>query len=346
MSFEIVNTQYFDADAIRLPAYRVGRLYAGSGRFYIRINQDGTLEAPFRAYISLTTLIGQSEPMNPGLLKWNCDLGYDEARRIMNMKAKYGTHLHNEIGLYLTLNYYDFDTVKDRISAFLTEQNYYQPECDTWEDDIKYDMVAFIAFAQEYQIKPLGIEYVLLSDRGYGTMIDLVCNLQWPEKGFHGEAYKSGDKKGLPKETTVLKPKRAIINFKSGRHAFYSSHGLQIELEKRLWEENFPDLPIDMAMNWSPKEWRSEPSWNLKDWTGTFTDGEIDAVIAIGHIRYDDTAMNKRYLSISGQAFTTRPVSDCLTSVSVEEYAIAKYSSMMGALPETEVQDQVEGAAL
>lgn len=336
MSFELVTPDWFDADAIRLPDYKVGRVYYGGGRSYLRILPDGTLEQPFRLYTSLTTAIDSCQPTEQGLLQWYCSHGLDEATRLSKLAANYGTLMHREIGSYLSLNYYDFDTIQERVTAFLSEVNYWQPETDQWTDKLKYDVAAFISFAQEYEIKPLGIEYVLLSNRGFGTMIDLVCKLKVPVKGFHGELYKSGDRKGQPKETTERLEKTAVINFKSGRHGFYRNHGIQITCEKLLWEENFPDLPIDCAMNWSPKEWIVSPDYNLRDWAGEIEEDEINAIMALAQIRYGNKAINKKYIGISGQAFSTRPISGCISMQTVEEYAYSKYSSMMGPVEGSE----------
>ena len=333
MNFELVNCDWFDPNALRLPDYKVGRVYYGSGRSYLRILPDGSLESPFRLYTSLTTAIDSCQPTEHGLLSWYCEHGLDEAKRLSRLAANYGTLLHKEIGLYLIMNYYDFDSVQERVAEELSQTNYWQPETDQWAEKLQYDMVAFIAFAQEHEIKPLGIEYVLLSDKGFGTLIDLVCRLKMPVKGFHGEVYKSGDRKGEPKETTVLLEKTAIINFKSGRHGFYRNNGIQIECEKQLWEENFPDIKIDCAMNWSPKEWIVEPAWNLRDWSGEIEQAEVDAVMALAQIRYGNKALNKKYIDITGQAFTTRPVAGCISIQTVEEYATAKYSSLMAPLP-------------
>lgn len=329
MTFETVNTEWFDPLAIRLPNYKVGRVNYGEGRSYIRINEDGTLERPFRLYTSLTTAISSCAPMEASLLEWHCKLGIVESKRYTKMRAHYGTLMHLEIGSYLTLNYYDFDTIQERVSAYLSEKNYWQPETDGWADDLKYDVAAFIAFAQEYEIQPLGVEYVLLSNRGFGTLIDLVCKLKVPVKGFHGEVYKTGDRKGEQKETTVRLQKTAVINFKSGRHQFYRSNGIQIECEKQLWEENFPDVKIDCAMNWAPKDWITAPDWHLKDWTGEIEQGEIDAVLGLAQIRYGSKAINKKYIDIQGQAFSTRPVQGCIKTQTVEEYCVAKYTDLM-----------------
>lgn len=336
MNFELVKTDWFDADAIRLPSYKVGRVNYGNGRSYIKLNEDGSLEQPFRLYTSLTTAINSCAPMEQPLLEWYCKWGLAEARRLLKLSQHYGTLMHHEIGFYLVYNYYDFDTIQERVTEYLSKHNYWQPETDSWADDLKYDISAFIAFAQEHEIKPLGIEYVLLSEKGYGTLIDLVCKMKVKEKGFWGEVYKSGDRKGEPKETTKVVEITACINFKSGKHGFYRSNGIQIECERQLWEENFPDVKIDAAMNWAPKEWRVAPDWSLKDWTGEIEQAEVDAVLKLAEIRYASKAVNKKYMRIEGQAFSTRPVSDCIKNQTAEEYCYKKYSDLMAA-PETMV---------
>src|SRR3546814_20574386 len=60
-------------------------------------------------------------------------------------------------------------------------------------------------------------------------------------------------------------------------------YGIHLEAERELWEENFPDLPLDAAYNWSPKEWTSTPSYNLKDWTGDVTREEVDLIRSEEH---------------------------------------------------------------
>jgi hypothetical protein len=330
MKFELVPTEWFDPNAIRLPSYKVGRVNYGNGRSYIRLLNNGTLENPFRLYTSLTTAINSCAPMERPLLEWYCKWGLAESERLLKLSQHYGTLMHQEIGFYLIMNYYDFDTIQERVSAYLSTHNYWQPETDNWAEDLKYDIAAFIAFAQEHEVVPMGIEYVLLSEKGFGTLIDLVCKIKIKEKGFHGEVYKTGENKGQPKETYKVIEKTAIINFKSGKHGFYRSNGIQIECERQLWEENFPDVKIDAAMNWAPKEWRTAPDWTLKDWTGEIEQSEVDAVLALAEIRYASKAINKKYLHIEGQAFSTRPVTDCVKQQTAEEYCYNKYSDLMG----------------
>lgn len=327
MNIERVETEWFDDTALRLPNYKVGRVNFGKGRSYIRINQDGTLESPLRLYTSLTTAINTCAPMERPLLEWYTKHGLQEADRISAISAHYGTLMHIEVGKFLISKEYNFDCISNAVEGYIQENNLSDPECNEWEMKLKYDMAAFIQFFHDYQVIPLGIEYVLLSNRGFGTLIDLVCKLTVEESGYWGEVYKSGDKKGEPKETKRPVQKTAIINFKSGRKGFYRTNGIQIECEKQLWEENFPELPIDMALNWSPKEWTANPGYNLKDWSGDVTREEIDAILQLASIRYAEKASSKTYLNISGKVSSPESLLKALGKESIEDYCRRKFGN-------------------
>lgn len=328
VSFELVPTDWFDSDAIRLPDYKVGRVSYGYGRSYLRIT-DGQLEEPFRLYTSLTTAINTCAPTERPLLEWYAKLGMSEADRQLKISQHYGTLMHIMVGQFLMDNFFDFGSVKEKVATYVSEKKISFPEIAEWDKKLRHDVAAFVQFAHEYKIKPMGIEYVLLSQRGFGTLIDLVCRLEMPVKGFHGEAYKSGPRQGQQKETTEPVSKVAIINFKSGRHGFYRSNGIQAICEKQLFEENFPDIKIECALNWSPKDWAVFPDWNLKDWEGEISDSEINAVLSLAEERFGNKAMDKKYISVSGMAYTGRGIEGNITSINVEEYCKQVYSDYL-----------------
>lgn len=326
-TFETVDTQWFDENAIRLPNYKVGRVNYGNGRSYVRLMPDGILEDPFRLYTSLTTAISTCSPMERGLLEWYCKLGLQEADRYTKMKAHYGTLMHRLIGDYLINNFIDLDDLEGKVQSYLSETSYYDQDSANWAYDLQYDLAAFVAFSQDFNIKPLGIEYVLLSDRGFGTLIDLVCEMDYEEKGFFGDVYKSGVNAGQPKETKRTRRITGLMNFKSGRHPFWRSNGIQVECERLLWQENFPDLPINACFNWSPKEWRTDPGYNLKDWTGEIEEREIDSILELARIRFGDKAVNKKYIMLGGTAIRTKPISENITMKTAKEYCLQKYTN-------------------
>lgn len=343
ITFENINTEWFNETALRLPSYKVGRVNFGQGRSYIRLNSDGEpVESPVRLYTSLTTAINACAPMEQPLLEWYCTHGTKEAGRLLEIAQHYGTLMHLEIGKFLINQEYNFDAIEGVVEDYLSSESFYQPETKEWSEKLRKDLTAFIQFYLDYRIQPLGIEYVLLSERGYGTLIDFVCNMTIQVPGFsETEVYKSGPRKGQPKECKVDKEIRAIINFKSGRHGFYRTNGLQIEAERQLWEENFPDLPLDAGFNWSPKEWRGEiPTYNLKDWTGEITTEEIEAVMTLADIRYASKAESKVYTSIGGTfSIADRSLDGVIRREGISEYVGRKFGASIGELSPSRQSD-------
>lgn len=333
MNYEVVNTDWFAPDALRLPEYKVGRVSYGKGRSYIKINEDGSLESPFRLYTSLTTAINTCAPTETALLEWYVKHGMTEANRLLVVSQHYGTLMHLLFGKFLMENSFDLSTLNEEVESYTSTHNFWEVECKDWTDKLKYDIVAFVQFCQDYKVVPLGIEYVLLSERGFGTLIDLVCKMTITVDGFdENDPYKSGPRKGHPRECKVEKQIRAIINFKSGRHQFYRSNGIQAIAEKELFEENFPDIVLDAAYNWSPKDWTSTPSYNLKDWDGEINPEEVDAVLKLAEIRFAQKAINKRYLNIYGTIHKNDPVSGVIHMESVEDFVSRKYGNTPGVV--------------
>lgn len=336
ITIENINTEWFNETALRLPNYKVGRVNFGQGRSYIRLNQDGEpCELPLRLYTSLTTAINACAPMERPLLEWYCKHGLKEAGRLLEVAQHYGTLMHLEIGKFLINQMYDFDAIEGVVEDYLAENSFYQPECGEWAEKLRNDLTAFIQFYLDYRVVPLGIEYVLLSNRGYGTLIDLVCNMTIQVDGLdYDNPYKSGPRKGEPRDCKVDKTIRAIINFKSGRNGFYRSNGLQIEAERQLWEENFPDLPLDAGFNWSPKDWRGEtPTYNLKDWTGDITAEEVEAVMMLSDIRYASKAEAKIHTSISGVfsiADHEQDLGNVIRRENIDEFVTRKFGGNVG----------------
>lgn len=326
MKLEDVNTEWFDENSLRLPDYKVGRVsYGDYGRAYIRINETG-LERPFRLYTSLTTAINQCAPMEKPLLEWYCKNGLVEANRLLRAAQHYGTIMHKCIGKLLIERHFDFGKLQEIIDDYCAIENFYDKDIYEWPIKLKHDITAFIFFTKERNLIPLGIEFVLLSDRGFGTPIDIICKMDISEEGYFGEVYKSGDNKGQPKLTKKRRQITAIINLKSGRHQFYRTNGIQVEFEKRLFEENFPDIKIDACFNWSPKDWDVNPGYNIKDWQDEIEDQEIDAILQLADIRFSRKAIDRKYVDIYGTQWIDRELSIVHIST-VEEYCIKKFST-------------------
>ena len=78
----------------------------------------------------------------------------------------------------------------------------------------------------------------------------------------------------------------AIVDFKSGKKGFYDKHALQLLLNKEIVQENYPELIVEGIYNFSPKEWISTPSYNLKDQTTNPVANELVEILSIGKKRH------------------------------------------------------------
>jgi len=223
MTVEEITAMFFDQAALRESPERVFRLEVGSERLYYTV-QDGKP----RFYLSVTNLIKRSMPTSPHLVKWIAEMGYEESKEIAQERADYGSFMHSEIAKLLIDRKLNLDEMHERLLMFM-EMHDLPSGFMVHEDELKKDLLAFTQFVFDYNVKPLAIEIVLTHEDGYAGMIDLPCLLTIDEKGFFGEVYKSGPRKGEPKETKQPREVCAIVDFKSGRKGFYEENEVQLE---------------------------------------------------------------------------------------------------------------------
>lgn len=268
LTIEECKELYFDADALLAqpePLYRINN-YA-NGRYYYNYDENG--EPIF--YISVTNMIAQTMPTSPHLIKWIADQGYENADDYKEERADYGTMMHIAFQNLLINKELDLDELDEKVSAYC-EVTGNQKNVKEWTEDLKSDVLSFAQWMIDFDVKPIFIELVLGSKEGqYAGAVDLGCYLDMEVKGFFGETYKSGARKGEPKETKMTKRVFGIVDFKSGRKGFYENHEIQLEAYKNLTIENFPQLADEeiFLFNFSPKAWRSAPSYNFKDQTNS-----------------------------------------------------------------------------
>lgn len=264
LTYEKMISTYFDSGALMVQPETVYRLNGYKGdRYYYTFDPSGEPEF----YTSVTTLIKQTMPTPYSLIKWIADKGIEEAEAFKEERADYGSFMHIEIAFLLINRKLDLDSMKERLRDYI-EANSLPKDFIYHIDEIKKDLLAFAQFMLDANVKPLAIEIVLADrENGYAGAIDLVCEMDIEEKGFFGEVYASGVNKGKPKETKRWNRIRAIIDFKSGRKGFWESHEIQLEAYRQMWNKKFPGAEVNRIFNWSPKEWRTAPGYNLKDQT-------------------------------------------------------------------------------
>lgn len=300
---------------------KVYRVDGGDNRYYLTINNQHQAEF----YPSVTSIISATTPTPPYLVKWMCDHGKQRAEELRRVKSEYGTLLHIMLGMYLTNDYYDLDVVPTYVAHYCAEKRF---DFDTasWPINLQKDMLAFHKFCEDYQLEPIAIEMPLVNrEQGYwyGGAIDLVCKVTIEEKGFWGEVFKSGEKKGQPKETTRERRTTIIVDFKSGRHGFYESHEIQANMYLRMWNNSFPENPAEYAYNWRPKEWDTTPSYEVKDQTGRSAE-KIPLLVSLFALSEKPTPSGRTV--VGGKISRGRPLGENnIQFKSAEQLALDKY---------------------
>lgn len=259
MTSEEIRAVYFNADALREPSYKVYQLNTDGYRYYYRFGEDGQPEF----FPSVTTMLRQVTPTSPGLIDWMLAKGSREAaNEERDIAAAYGTFMHGEFEKLIVARRYDFDAVPSALLTYMERESVPESLFPQWLVKVRKDVLAFAQWMKSYNVKPLAVEIGLVHpEHRYAGCVDLVCEL-----------------------TSGGKTYTAIVDFKSGRKGFYEEHELQLHLYKAMWEANFPDVPIDKVYNFSPKDWRTGPTFNFKDQTDSVNAEKLPHLLALAKI--------------------------------------------------------------
>lgn len=257
-TIEEIKAQYFNADALKEPDYKIYRLDTEGWRYYYRFENDTPVFYP-----SVTTLLRSVMPTPYGLLQWYAQNGMEAATEKRDLAAAYGTFMHAQFERLIINRKFSFDNVGNELRAYMERENLPERVFGEWHERIKKDVLSFAQFVKDYNVRPLAVEIGLVSGQyHFAGCIDLPCIMTDPKKGT---------------EFT------AIVDFKSGRKGFNEDCELQLALYKMMWEENF-GTPIERIFNFAPKDWRKGPTYTLKDQTGSKNLEKIPHLLALAAI--------------------------------------------------------------
>lgn len=302
MSVEEMTAMFFDGALIE-PPYKVWQLNSKGHRYYYKFDDNGTPEF----YPSVTTILSQTMPQSPFLIKWISDKGIDEADRYKEERAAYGTFMHAQFEELIINRIYDLDGLKDKLKDYI-DNNKLPADFIYYADDLKKDVLAFAQFVLDYDVKPLAVEIALVHPvYNYAGTIDLPCTM----------LAKPGSKDYI----------NAIVDFKSGRKGFYEEAEIQLHLYKMMWNENFPDVPIERVFNFSPKDWRKKPTYNLKDQTESQNAQKIPYLLELAAI--EDAKRDNTFTAVTGKiCLDEKPdLNDNVTSLTLAELIKSKATS-------------------
>lgn len=273
ITVEEMTAMFFDGALIE-PPYKVWQLNSKGHRYYYKFDDNGTP----KFYPSVTTILSQTMPPSPFLIKWIAGKGVDEAERYKAERAAYGTFMHAQFEELIINRVYDLDGLKAKLKEYI-DNNKLPADFIYYADDLEKDVLAFAQFVLDYDVKPLAVEIALVNPvYNYAGMIDLPCTM----------LTKPGSEDHI----------NAIVDFKSGRKGFHEGAEIQLHLYKMMWNENFPDVPIERVFNFSPKDWRKKPTYNLKDQTDSPNAQKATYLLELAAI--EDAKRDNTFTAVSG----------------------------------------------
>ena len=295
--FEELHPMFYDTTKLIRQPQIVYRTNDGKQRYYYSISDQGKIvRLP-----SVTTVLSAVMPKSEYLIKWISDMGKQAAERKMNQAADYGTLMHMCQSQYLLDKKFDMATIPARINTYKISKRI---DYDTrfWRYDLEKDMMAFHKFCYDHDIEPIAISLMLMDEEmGIAGELDIAVRMTIGT-GENGKINKTDlvyEKDGVTVKTDKRRRITAIIDMKSGRHGFYPTHEAQLKMYEGMWNRKYPENIVDKVFNWSPKDWDTEPGYNLKDQTDSIEGQKIGKYIELFNI--DENARTaKRFTHITG----------------------------------------------
>lgn len=275
MTVEEMTAMFFDEKTLIEPPYKVWQLNSKGHRYYYQYDDAGNPEF----FPSVTTILSQTLPKAPHLINWIANKGIEEAERYKGERAAYGTFMHAAFEELLINRAYDLDGVKGKLKEYI--EVYRLPDDFIYyADDLKKDVLAFAQFVLDYDVRPLAVEIALVHPYyKYAGMIDCPCTMR----------AKIGSDDRI----------NAIVDFKSGRKGFYEESEIQLGMYRDMWNVNFEQFPVTRIFNFSPKDWRKRPSYNLKEQTDSPNIRKIPYLLEIAAI--EDEKRDNTFTAVSGE---------------------------------------------
>lgn len=274
MTVEEMTAMFFDEKTLIEPPYKVWQLNSKGHRYYYRYDDAGNPEF----FPSVTTILSQTLPKAPHLINWIANKGIEEAERYKGERAAYGTFMHAAFEELLINRAYDLDGLKGKLKEYI-EVHRLPDDFIYYADDLKKDVLAFAQFVLDYDVRPLAVEIALVHPYyKYAGMIDCPCTMR----------AKIGSDDRI----------NAIVDFKSGRKGFYEESEIQLGMYRDMWNVNFEKFPVTRIFNFSPKDWRKKPSYNLKEQTESPNIRKIPYLLEIAAI--EDEKRDNTFTAVNG----------------------------------------------
>lgn len=307
LTAEEVQAMFFDKDALFEAPKKIYRLDYRNDRYYY-ILENGDVEF----YISITNLIQKQLPTSPHLIKWIAERGIENADSYKDERAEYGTFLHIQCAELLIAGKYNLDLLGYSWEKYLVEKNLPLQWIKKYSNELSKDVLSFAQFCKDYDVKPMAVEIALVSKHGFACTTDIICEMN---DKLYTEKTKQSDRKRIT----------SVVDIKSGKKGFYEAHVIQLHACKIAVEENFKKIKIDRVFNWSPSDWKDEPTYKLKDQTDNKSKNKLSHILRLQDIDSQDS--ENRAIIIEGTIDLQKELTSNYSNKTYKEIILSKISN-------------------
>lgn len=305
MNIDKSSTSWAEFSLLPPPAITLNRYDDNSeNRFYYYFEYENGVRRT-RTAIGITSLLSLVLPTSTYLTQWKIDNAEDWSK-ILSNTSNFGTALH--------ICYSEWLVKRSVPVEVLDSARNIAVESGSSTESANKSMLSFLKWVEDYNVKPILSEAMILSEpidgESYALTLDLLAEVTVEEvtvELVEDGIWQRGEKKGQPKivENKIKSKvkKIALIDFKTNmsekeQKQFYDSHLYQVIAGAKAVSFNYPDIKIDLLCNFSSVGWRTEPKYNFKIWEPNDVDYELfDLYIRIGRLKGFFTPSGKKFIA-------------------------------------------------
>lgn len=299
----------FVSDTLIRAPYELYRLNTVKGRIYFRELGGGTF-----AYYGGTGNLTSEIPKDDSLMEWYANKGITAAKRYYYQRMLLGSFEHTLLAELGIIGEVDLDDLGARLRGYFFTQSFYctEKELADMTVEAQKDVIGMNQWIIDHKAKLVFVELPVYSDNeGLATQIDLGAFITL-EVGS-GKNYKTEDC-------------FALINFKSGKSGFYKEHRFQMEVERRVFLDCFPDFEkynvriFNLSgTNWRTTEWnRKVRPYKFSEQTDKASSDRYLHYLELGKITRDER-LNKPLNLIQGKVSIGNSPASCVVAKTLKE---------------------------
>jgi hypothetical protein len=240
---------------------------------------------------SVTTVLSNTLPKGVGITDYQIKMGAGDpaqAKEALRIESEQGTLMHIILSEFLIAGSYDFDSLNDRIEEYMQKKNIPWSLHGKWVAFMKKAILSFHQFVRDKNLKPLAVEVPIVSKKGFAGTIDIIARIN-----------------------DVV----SMVDMKKSAH-FFETHALQLAFYKDAWNE-VSNSPVEKVYNWRPKNFRKEPSYELKDQTSLYYDEQARRLLELYKSR--NNTKDVRSIETKGVISFDKPATPNYRIVSIED---------------------------